>query len=24
MCAHDLTGGRRYADFDYFRYEEKE
>ncbi|WP_139997379.1 glycoside hydrolase family 43 protein [Paenibacillus paridis] len=24
LCAHDLSGGRRAADFDYFRYEEKE
>ncbi|WP_042166630.1 glycoside hydrolase family 43 protein [Paenibacillus gorillae] len=24
LCAHDLSGGRRHADFDYFRYEEKE
>ncbi|OBZ17463.1 glycoside hydrolase family 43 protein [Bacillus sp. FJAT-26390] len=24
LCAHDLSGGRKAADFDYFRYEEKE
>jgi xylan 1,4-beta-xylosidase len=24
LCAHDLSGGRRHADFDYFIYREKE